>query len=85
MGCLGSDRDPHYPPFLQAQLVRGMSKAAANLAPAQSAFHQNLLACVGCCFGEVPELKADAKRAAKLKESGGCCPGSCAGAREGKS
>ena len=36
MGCLGSDRDPHYPPFLQAQLARGMTKAVANLAPARA-------------------------------------------------
>lgn len=35
MGCLGSDRDPHYPLFLQAQLVRAITKAVGNLAPAR--------------------------------------------------
>src|SRR5262249_9019021 len=46
-----------------------------SLAPARNAFHQNLLACLACCFGEVPELKADAERAEQLKKSG-CCPSS---------
>src|SRR5580692_6544260 len=42
MGCLGSDADPNYPPFLQAQIVRGLTKAAANLKPAK----------VGCAVGD---------------------------------
>jgi ArsR family transcriptional regulator len=46
-----------------------------SLAPAQLPFHQKLLECLACCFGEVPEIKADAARAAKLRrEGGGCCP-----------
>jgi ArsR family transcriptional regulator, arsenate/arsenite/antimonite-responsive transcriptional repressor len=45
-----------------------------SLSPAQGSFHENLLHCIGSCFAEVPELKADAARAAKLKKSGGCCP-----------
>ncbi|HJT76016.1 MAG TPA: metalloregulator ArsR/SmtB family transcription factor [Gemmataceae bacterium] len=45
-----------------------------SLAPVQSPFHKKLLDCIACCFGDVPELKADARRAAKLKKSGGCCP-----------
>ena len=32
--------------------------------------------CLACCFGEVPELLADQKRAARIKKSGGCCPSS---------
>jgi ArsR family transcriptional regulator len=45
-----------------------------SLSPAKGPFHENLLHCIGSCFAEVPELKADAARAAKLKKSGGCCP-----------
>lgn len=45
-----------------------------SLAPAKGAFHQKLVECLACCFGDVPELKADAMRAARIKESGGCCP-----------
>lgn len=37
-------------------------------------FHGRLLDCIGCCFDEVPEIAADAKRAAKLAKLGGCCP-----------
>jgi ArsR family transcriptional regulator len=45
-----------------------------SLTPPEGAFHQSLLHCLECCFGEVPELQADARRAARLKELGGCCP-----------
>jgi ArsR family transcriptional regulator len=45
-----------------------------SLAPAHGRFHQSLLACLGSCFGEVPELASDAKRYAGLKKAGGCCP-----------
>jgi ArsR family transcriptional regulator, arsenate/arsenite/antimonite-responsive transcriptional repressor len=45
-----------------------------SLAPAANPFHRNLLDCLGCCFGDVPELKGDAKRAGRVRESGGCCP-----------
>jgi hypothetical protein len=44
------------------------------LAPARNSFHRNLLDCLGSCFGDVPELQADAKHARRLKKSGGCCP-----------
>jgi ArsR family transcriptional regulator len=47
-----------------------------SLAPAEAPFHQKLLECLACCFGEVPEIQKDEARAAKLKRSGGCCPGS---------
>jgi ArsR family transcriptional regulator len=45
-----------------------------SLAPTHSDFQKNLLDCLGKCFGEVPEIKADDARAAKLRKSGGCCP-----------
>jgi len=45
-----------------------------SLAPAKGTFHESLLACLGACFREVPELAADAQRQARLKKSGGCCP-----------
>jgi len=43
------------------------------LAAPASGFHRRLLDCLGSCFEEVPELKADALRAARLRERGGCC------------
>jgi ArsR family transcriptional regulator, arsenate/arsenite/antimonite-responsive transcriptional repressor len=45
-----------------------------SLATARNAFHRNLLSCLDCCFRDVPELKADAARAAKLRGRG-CCSG----------
>ena len=44
------------------------------LAPAESAFHKKLLECLSKCFEEVSEMQKDARRAAKLKKTGGCCP-----------
>jgi ArsR family transcriptional regulator, arsenate/arsenite/antimonite-responsive transcriptional repressor len=44
------------------------------LTPPTTAFHQNLLESLSKCFGEVPELRADAARAEKVRKSGGCCP-----------
>jgi ArsR family transcriptional regulator len=45
-----------------------------SLATADGPFHRNLLHCIGSCFADVPELRADAERAAKVKTAGGCCP-----------
>jgi ArsR family transcriptional regulator, arsenate/arsenite/antimonite-responsive transcriptional repressor len=45
-----------------------------RLHPAQSAFHEKLLECLGQCLDSVPGLAADQARAAKIKVSGGCCP-----------
>jgi ArsR family transcriptional regulator, arsenate/arsenite/antimonite-responsive transcriptional repressor len=36
-----------------------------RLAPAESAFHEKLLQCLGTCFREVPELTQDAQRLKK--------------------
>jgi ArsR family transcriptional regulator len=45
-----------------------------RLANAKSAFHRNLLKCLGNCFHDVPEIAGDAKRAGLVKRTGGCCP-----------
>jgi ArsR family transcriptional regulator, arsenate/arsenite/antimonite-responsive transcriptional repressor len=45
-----------------------------SLASATTPFHQKLLECLENCFSEVPELKADKARVAKIRKSGGCCP-----------
>jgi ArsR family transcriptional regulator len=45
-----------------------------SLAPPSSTFHRKLLECAVSCFQEVPEIRADVARAAKLQKSGGCCP-----------
>jgi ArsR family transcriptional regulator len=45
-----------------------------SLAPAKGRFHQSLLACLGTCFREVPELEADARRFDRIRKAGGCCP-----------
>jgi len=44
-----------------------------SLSDPESGFHRKLLDCLGSCFREVPELRADAVRAAELRERGGCC------------
>jgi ArsR family transcriptional regulator, arsenate/arsenite/antimonite-responsive transcriptional repressor len=44
-----------------------------SLKAATGPFHQKLLACIGSCFADVPELRKDAARAEKLRETGGCC------------
>jgi len=44
-----------------------------SLAPARRSFHRKLLACLGSCFEEVPEIRHDTARAAKVRHSGGCC------------
>lgn len=36
MGCLGSDPDPHYGPFLERQIVQSVRQALANLTPAKA-------------------------------------------------
>jgi ArsR family transcriptional regulator len=45
-----------------------------SLAPAKTPFHHKLLECLDKCFGDVPEIQADDRRAKKVRKSGGCCP-----------
>ena len=47
-----------------------------SLAEPETAFHKNLLSCLGGCFRDVPEIKADEVRAGKVRKQGGCCPDS---------
>lgn len=52
-----------------------------RLSSPQTAFHRTLLECLEQCFADVPGIVADRQRAARLKKTGGCCPGI---AREGR-
>ena len=45
-----------------------------SLAPAKSEVNRKLLECLTACFADVPELKADARRAKNVRKAGGCCP-----------
>ena len=45
-----------------------------RLAAPTSAFHAKLLDCLSACFGDVPKVARDARRARALRKSGGCCP-----------
>lgn len=45
-----------------------------SLAPAGTAFHRSLLACLSGCFRDVPELAADVKRLRKIRRQKACCP-----------
>jgi ArsR family transcriptional regulator len=45
-----------------------------SLARAETSFHRRLLGCLGTCFGDVPDITRDTKRAERLRRSGGCCP-----------
>ena len=45
-----------------------------SLAPANGRVHKTFVNCLGSCFEEVPELAADARRAKRIRASGGCCP-----------
>jgi ArsR family transcriptional regulator len=41
----------------------------------RSVFHRKLLECLEQCFVGVPGMVADRRRAARLRKTGGCCPG----------
>lgn len=45
-----------------------------ELAPSTSAAHRKLLECLGECFADVAELRTDARKAKRVRKSGGCCP-----------
>jgi ArsR family transcriptional regulator, arsenate/arsenite/antimonite-responsive transcriptional repressor len=62
----------------KAGLVRTRKAGLWNyyrLAPARTAFHRKLLACLAACAAEASDLKRDARRLAGLDRSGACCPG----------
>jgi ArsR family transcriptional regulator len=44
-----------------------------SLVPVKTTFHKNLMRCLASCSEEVPELRQDKARLAKLKQSGRCC------------
>jgi ArsR family transcriptional regulator, arsenate/arsenite/antimonite-responsive transcriptional repressor len=46
-----------------------------SLAPARTAFHRRLVACLGSCFRGEPQLARDLAKAKSLRRAGGCCPG----------
>lgn len=48
-----------------------------SLAVPKNEFHRRLIECVACCFGDVPELRADRDNLLKVKASGGCCRKTC--------
>ena len=61
----------------RAGLVRGRKRGLwvfYSLAPAGSRFHRDLLACLGSCFQDVPELAKDSRKAERIRKAGGCCP-----------
>ena len=43
------------------------------LSSKRTELHRKLLDCLGLCFSDVPQLKADLVRAAKVRKAGGCC------------
>ncbi len=45
-----------------------------SLAWADTPFQEKLLECLSNCFRDVPEIRADEARAARVRKSGGCCP-----------
>ncbi len=46
-----------------------------RLSAPRTVFHRKLWECLERCSGEVPDLTADARRAMRIKQTGGCCPG----------
>ena len=62
----------------KAGLVRVRQERSWNfytLVAGRTAFHKRLLACLGTCFRDVPELTSDLARAREIRARGGCCPG----------
>jgi ArsR family transcriptional regulator len=60
-----------------ARLVEGRKDGLWHfyrLASADGKLHRKMIECLDCCFAEVPVLRADSRRADKLRRSGGCCP-----------
>lgn len=44
-----------------------------SLTPPKGEFHAKLIECLGCCFGEVPELAKDADRLGRMDKAKACC------------
>src|SRR5260221_7410589 len=46
-----------------------------KLTPSRNKFHAKLMECLGCCFGDVPELARDAEllKLSSCSSPGGCC------------
>jgi ArsR family transcriptional regulator len=67
----------HLAVLRQARLVEGRKEGLWHfyrLASANGKLHTKMIECLDCCFAEVPVLRADSRRADKLRRSGGCCP-----------
>lgn len=56
------------------RLRRQRSWSYYALEPGRRTFHRKLLACLGTCFTEVPELQADAARVRLARRRGACRP-----------
>jgi ArsR family transcriptional regulator, arsenate/arsenite/antimonite-responsive transcriptional repressor len=50
-----------------------------HLATPKTDFHKSLLACLGCCFGSVPELGGDIKKLRRSSRSRRPAEGTCCG------
>jgi ArsR family transcriptional regulator len=60
----------------RAGLVVARTEGSWNyyrLAAARGVFHERLLGCLEACFGEIPDLSADARRARRLRGQRGRC------------
>jgi ArsR family transcriptional regulator len=44
-----------------------------SLARPRGQFHTKLIECLGCCFGDVPELAADIAKLGRKRRAGRCC------------
>lgn len=44
-----------------------------SLAAPGNDLHERLVDCLGTCLAEVPQLRRDAKKLARLRAGGGCC------------
>ena len=61
----------------RAGLVKVRQERSWNfytLMPGRTVFHRKLLACLGACFSDVPQLATDIARARGVRARGGSCP-----------
>jgi ArsR family transcriptional regulator, arsenate/arsenite/antimonite-responsive transcriptional repressor len=59
------------------EVERDANRCYYRLARPRSDFHARLLECLGCCLGEAPELRRDAKALARLRRAGRGAGGAC--------